>query len=106
MKHSARHPGVQNTVIAAVDAQFQGRIDLKSVLDPVLPPGAAQVFVSPLQVAGDSLVNTVTTRFVQSDAFTTLWQTVNRVAHTQINYLLTGQRPQEAPRCRWPATVM
>jgi hypothetical protein len=34
----ASNPGVQNTVIAAVDAQFQGRIDLKSVLDPVLPP--------------------------------------------------------------------
>ena len=92
----ASNPGVQNTVIAAVDAQFQGRIDLKSVLDPVLPPRAAQVLVPPLQGAADSLVNTVTTKFVQSDAFKTVWQTVNRVAHTQINYLLTGQRPKNA----------
>ncbi len=92
----ASNPGVQNTVIAAVDAQFQGRIDLKSVLDPVLPPRAAQVLVPPLQGAADSLVNTVTTKFVQSDAFKTVWQTVNRVAHTQINYLLTGQRPKGA----------
>jgi LPXTG-motif cell wall-anchored protein len=92
----ASNPGVQNTVIAAVDAQFQGRLDLKSVLDPVLPPRAAQVLVPPLQSAADSLVNTVTTRFVQSDAFKTVWQTVNRVAHTQINYLLTGQRPKNA----------
>ena len=92
----ASNPGVQNTVIAAVDAQFQGRIDLKSVLDPVLPPRAAQVLVPPLQSAADSLVNTVTTKFVQSDAFKTLWQTVNRVAHTQINYLLTGQGPKNA----------
>jgi hypothetical protein len=78
----ASNPGVQNTVIAAVDAQFQGRIDLKSVLDPVLPPRAAQVLVPPLQGAAD-VVNTVTTKFVQSDAFQTVWQTVNRVAHTQ-----------------------
>jgi hypothetical protein len=92
----ASNPGVQNTVIAAVDAQFQGRLDLKSVLDPVLPPRAAQVLVPPLQSAADSLVNTVTTKFVQSDAFKTVWQTVNRVAHTQINYLLTGQRPKNA----------
>ena len=92
----AGNAGVQNTVIAAVDAQFQGRIDLKSVLDPVLPPRAAQVLVPPLQGAADSLVNTVTTKFVQSDAFKTVWQTVNRVAHTQINYLLTGQRPKGA----------
>jgi hypothetical protein len=34
----ASNAGVQNTVIAAVDAQFQGRIDLKSVLDLVLLP--------------------------------------------------------------------
>src|SRR4029077_11105702 len=51
----ASNPGVQNTVIAAVDAQFQGRIDLKSLLDPVLPPRAAQVLVPPLQGAADSL---------------------------------------------------
>jgi LPXTG-motif cell wall-anchored protein len=92
----ASNPGVQNTVIAAVDAQFQGRIDLKSVLDPVLPPRAAQVLVPPLQSAADALVNTVTTKFVQSDAFQTLWNGANRVAHTQINYLLTGNRPKNA----------
>ncbi len=92
----ASNPGVQNTVIAAVDAQFQDRIDLKSVLDPVLPPRAAQVLVPPLQSAANSLVNTVTTKFVQSDAFQTLWNSANRVAHTQINYLLTGDRPKNA----------
>ena len=92
----ASNPGVQNTVIAAVDAQFQGHIDLKSVLDPVLPPRAAQVLVPPLQSAADALVNTVTTKFVQSDAFKKAWQTANRVAHTQINYLLTGKAPKNA----------
>lgn len=96
MEPLASNPGVQNTVIAAVDAQFQGRLDLKSVLDPVLPPRAAQVLVPPLQSAADSLVNTVTTRFVQSDAFKTLWKTVNQVAHTQVTYLLTGQQPKNA----------
>jgi LPXTG-motif cell wall-anchored protein len=96
MEPLASDPGVQNTVIAAVDAQFQDRIDLKSVLDPVLPPRAAQVLVPPLQSAANSLVNTVATRFVQSDAFKTLWSGLNRAAHTQINYLLTGKAPSNA----------
>jgi hypothetical protein len=26
----------------------------------------------------------------------TMWQTVNQAAHTQINYLLTGERPKNA----------
>jgi LPXTG-motif cell wall-anchored protein len=96
MEPLASNPGVQSTVIAAVDAQFQDRIDLKSVLDPVLPPRAAQVLVPPLQSAANSLVNTVATRFVQSDAFKTLWSGLNRAAHTQINYLLTGKAPPNA----------
>ena len=92
----ASNPGLQNAVIAAVNAQFQDRIDIKSALDPVLPPRAAQVLTPALQSAANGLVNTVTTKFVQSDAFKTLWNSINRVAHTQINYLLTGQRPQNA----------
>ncbi len=96
MEPLASNPGVQSTVIAAVDAQFQDRIDLKSVLDPVLPPRAAQVLVPPLQSAANSLVNTVATRFVQSDAFKTLWSSLNRAAHIQINYLLTGKAPPNA----------
>ena len=96
MEPLASNPGVQNTVVAAVDAQFQDRLDIKSALDPVLPPRAAQVLAPALQGAANSLVNTVTTRFVQSDAFKTIWKTVNRVAHTQVTYLLTGERPKNA----------
>ena len=92
----ASNPGVQNAVIAAVNTQFQDRIDIKSTIDPVLPPRAAQVLAPVLQSAANALVNTITTRFVQSDAFKTVWNSANRAAHTQINYLLTGQRPQNA----------
>jgi LPXTG-motif cell wall-anchored protein len=46
-----------------------------------------------LQSAVTGLVNTVTTRFVRSDAFQTLWVQVNRLAHEDIVYVLTGSRP-------------
>jgi LPXTG-motif cell wall-anchored protein len=92
----ARDPGVQNAVIATIDAQFKDRVDISPLLNEVLPPRAAQVLAPPLQGAADSLVNTVTTRFVQSDAFQTLWTGMNRAAHTQINYLLTGKAPPNA----------
>ena len=84
--------GVQNAVIAAVDRQVQANIDVSSLLADVLPP-RAQVLAGPISAAMDSLVNSITTKFVRSDAFQQLWVTVNRVAHQQINYLLTGRAP-------------
>src|SRR5215468_3518619 len=72
----ASNPGVQNAVIAAVNTQFQDRIDIRSAIDPVLPPRAAQVLGPALQSAANGLVNTITTRFVQSDAFKTVWNSI------------------------------
>jgi LPXTG-motif cell wall-anchored protein len=96
LKPVASDPGVQDVVIRAVDNQVSSHIDIKSYISDVLPPRAAQALGPPLQSAVSGLVNTVTTRFVQSDAFQTLWVQVNRLAHQQINYLLTGSRPANA----------
>lgn len=96
LKPVASDPGVQDAIIRAVDNQVNSHIDVKSYISDVLPPRAAQALAGPLQSAVTGFVNTVTTRFVQSDAFQTLWNAVNRAAHQQINYLLTGSRPANA----------
>jgi LPXTG-motif cell wall-anchored protein len=88
----AADTGVQNAVIAAVDRQVQANLDVPSLLADVLPP-RAQVLAGPISAAMNTLVNNITTRFVRSDAFQQVWVTVNRVAHQQIAYLLTGRAP-------------
>jgi hypothetical protein len=88
----ASNPGVQNLVITAVDKQVNAQIDIQSIVDQTLPPKAS-ILAGPLKGAVSGLVNTITTRFVQSPAFKTLWVQINRTAHTQIVYLLTGKNP-------------
>lgn len=87
--------GVQNAVIGAIDRQFQENVDVKALVAEVLPP-RAQVLAAPLSSAVNGLVNTVATNFVRSDAFQKLWVGINRLAHTQVKYLLTGKRPKDA----------
>jgi hypothetical protein len=89
----AKDPGVQNAVIQVVDRQVEDNLDVRSLLGEVLSPRAAAVLAVPLQSAAQGLVNTITTKFVRSDAFQTLWVNVNRVAHQQLVYALTGTQP-------------
>jgi hypothetical protein len=96
LKPVASNAGVQNAVIKAVDDQVGAHLDVKSLITGVLPPKAAQALASPLQSAATGLVNTVATRFVRSDAFPTVWVAVNRAAHQQIDYILTGTQPSNA----------
>jgi hypothetical protein len=86
----ASNPGVQQLVVNAVDKQVDAHVDVSTIVSQVLPP-RAQVLAGPLQSAVQGLVNAVTTRFVQSQAFQTLWVQINRIAHTQLVYLLTGR---------------
>jgi hypothetical protein len=88
----AANPGVQNLVINAVDKQVAAHVDLHTLVAQTLPPKAT-VLAAPLQTALESLINTVTTKFVHSPAFVTLWSQMNRGAHQQIVYLLTGKNP-------------
>lgn len=96
LKPVASNPGVQDAIIRAVDNQVSSHIDIKSYISEVLPPRAAQALGPPLQSAATGLVNTVTTRFVQSDAFQTLWVEINRAAHESLKHILTGTIPANA----------
>jgi hypothetical protein len=93
LKPLAENPGVQNAIVTAVDKQVNNNLDIPSLVSQAnLPPRAAKALGPALQSALSGLVNTVVTKFVQSKAFVTLWVTINRAAHTQIVYFLTGSR--------------
>jgi hypothetical protein len=94
LKPLASNPGVQGAVVKAVDEQFTTHVDLGAQIKQALPPRAADLLSAPLQSAATSLVTAVTTRFVESPAFVTLWETVNRVAHTSLVAILTGKHAQ------------
>ncbi len=85
----AANPGIQAGVIKAIDKQFDDNVDIGALARQVLPDRAAPL-AGPLESAAESLVNTVATKFVQSQAFVALWTDINRVAHTQIVAVLTG----------------
>jgi hypothetical protein len=56
-----------------------------------LPSRLAGTLTSPINSALQGVVNTVVTKFVQSDAFPTLWVQMNRAAHATLVALLTGK---------------
>ncbi len=89
----AHNPGLQNAVVAAVEKQVNANVDVAQLLDQTnLSPKAKSAIGPALQSGLSSLVNSVVTKFVQSKAFVTLWATINRTAHTQLVYFLTGSR--------------
>jgi uncharacterized membrane protein YgdD (TMEM256/DUF423 family) len=89
LKPVASDPGVQAAIIAAVDRQFDQNVDVSSLVQQNLPPRAS-VLAGPIEAGVEGFINTVTTRFVESPAFVTLWEQMNRTAHAQLVYLLTG----------------
>lgn len=92
----ASDPGVQQGVVKAVTQQFDTHVDVAAQVRQALPPRAANLLSGPLQSAATGLVSTVTTRFVQSQAFVHLWVTINRVAHTALVEILTGRNTKNA----------
>jgi hypothetical protein len=92
----AADPGIQQAVVRAVAQQFTSRVDLAGAVEQALPPRAADLLSGPVQSAATGLVTTVTTKFVQSDAFVNLWSTVNRASHAALVGILTGERPKNA----------
>jgi hypothetical protein len=88
----ASNPGVQQGIVNVVDKQVQDNLDISSYLNDALPPRAAKALSGPIQSGLNSLVNQITTKFVESKAFHTLWVTINRTAHQQIVNVLTGKK--------------
>ena len=95
----ARDAGVKSAVVAAIDAEFAKNVDVAALARQVLPP-RADILAAPLAAAANNLVDKAATEFVNSQAFLTLWDTLNRTAHTQIAANLTGQNAGTALQVR------
>ncbi len=97
----ARDPQVQTAVIDAVTSTIEDKVDLASVTDQVfdgivslgLPPRAAaalNLLRKPAVQALQGLVQNTVTRVVQSDAFTTTWDTALRASHRALVATASG----------------
>jgi hypothetical protein len=98
----ADSPEVQAAVTARVTARIVELIDVQAVtkdaIDALsqrgLPPRAVASLTAltpPLAAGVENFVNNQVQRLVESQAFADAWEAANRVAHTQMVAILTGQ---------------
>jgi len=98
----AQSPEVQEAVTTRVTARIVELIDVQAVtkdaIDALsqrgLPPRAVASLTAltpPLAAGVENFVNNQVSRLVASDAFADAWEEANRVAHTQMVAILTGQ---------------
>src|SRR4051794_22185632 len=93
VKPLASDPAIQNYVADTVSSELLAQIDVKAYVSDalqVLPP-RAQGLSGPITNAVQSLVHEASLRFVRSNAFQQIWLQGNRVAHAQMNKVLTNE---------------
>lgn len=88
----ASDPGVQAVVINLVSDSLSQRLDVSDRITDYVPR-IGQVVGPAVQSYIDGFIRDKTTEFVEGPNFPKLWTQLNRRAHIQLNYLLTGQRP-------------
>jgi hypothetical protein len=86
----ADDPEIQEAASARIADEVTKAIDVESILDDLLPSGAGAVLAGPIESALGSAVDTASARVLDSDAFQTVWDEANRIAHVQVRRLLTG----------------
>jgi len=90
VKPLAKNPAVQNYIADTVTTNLLAQVDINAYVNQALPP-QAQVLGGPMTSALQGFVHEATLRFVQSTAFERIWVGANRVAHAQLNKVLTNE---------------
>lgn len=90
VKPLASNPAIQSAVAANLTDALFTRVDVEARTKEVLPPKLKQ-FAAPAAAGVENYTQTLTKRFLDSDAFEKLWVEGNRRAHKQLNKILTGQ---------------
>ncbi len=85
----ASNSAVQSAVVDAVSTRLLAGTDLEQQVANALPASAG-FLATPISVGLKSVVEQTTLQFVESDAFRSLWTSLNRGAHRQLVALLTG----------------
>src|SRR3981081_296850 len=86
----AKDPAIQEALADRVTQRLVSSVDIEGELKQAFPPRAE--FVVPFIASGfDSFVHAATLRIVQSDRFQTLWENINRRAHSKGLAVLEGK---------------
>lgn len=90
----ASDPAVQTAVADRVATRVTEELDLRALasdlLDDVSP--RAEPLAGVIAAGAENAIRDTTLRVLESDAFRTVWERANRIAHTQIVDVLTGRK--------------
>lgn len=90
----ASDPAVQTAVADRVATRVTEELDLRALaadlLDDVSP--RAEPLAGVIAAGAENAIRDTTLRVLESDAFQTVWERANRIAHTQIVDVLTGRK--------------
>ena len=87
----AANPAIQHAVATQVSTTLVESTHLEAEVKQALPKKAG-FLAEPVASAVQSAVYAITLRLVESEQFQKLWDTANRVTHTQVVNLLTGAK--------------
>ena len=98
----ASHPDVQEALTNRISTALLQYVDVSDLVTQTadalasvgLPPRAADALrglSGPAEAGARSFVHDQVSNVVKSDAFATAWETVNRVAHSQLVAVLSGK---------------
>jgi hypothetical protein len=85
----ADNPALQAYVADDVSNQLFERVNIKEYVEDALPK-RAEALAGPLTGALQGFVRQAVQRILQTEQFHQLWDEANRVAHTQLENILTG----------------
>jgi hypothetical protein len=89
VKPLSSDPAIQSYVAEDVSKELFARVDIPRYVREALPK-RAQPLAGPLTSALQGFVHEAVLRILQTDQFQQLWVDANRVAHTQLVNVLTG----------------
>jgi hypothetical protein len=90
VKPLASDPAVRAAVADRVTEAVSNAIDLQDRADEALPD-RAKFLAGPIAAAGDNLIHQTALTVLESDQFKKLWEDINRSAHGQLVYIITGK---------------
>lgn len=90
VKPLASDPAIQSTIADDVTKALFTRVDIQARAQAALPP-RAKFLAAPLADQLKNYTRSVTLRFLESDQFQSLWENVQRRAHSRLVKVLTGE---------------
>jgi hypothetical protein len=91
IKPLSSNPAIQAYVASDVSDELFARVDIKKYVKEALPK-RADPLAGPLTSALQTFVQAAVLRVLQTDQFQTIWIDANRLAHSQLVNVLTGQK--------------